>query len=153
MFDADFVQRFERKFEKTEGCWLWRASLAGKGYGQIKLPKQRRQEYAHRVSYLIYRGEITAGWFVCHTCDIPRCVNPDHLFLGTAKDNLQDMKQKGRSTSGVRNARAKLTEEEVRQIRVCLAAGMTQMQIASAFKLCQVQVSRIHTRKRWAHIL
>jgi len=152
MFDKLFIARFEAKFEKTEGCWLWTASVAGKGYGQMKLPRERRQEYAHRLAYLIYRGEIEPGQYVCHTCDTPACVNPKHLFLGTCKDNQQDMKRKGRSTYGEKNARAQLSEREVKEIRACLAAGMTQVKIAKAFGIHQVHVSRIKTGKRWSHV-
>lgn len=153
MFTKEFVERFEEKFEKTEGeCWMWTASVAGKGYGQMKLPKQRKQEYSHRLSYMIYKGEIPEGKYVCHTCDNPRCVNPDHLFIGTNKENLQDMKAKGRSTFGEKNARAKLTEEQVKQIKSCLDSGMTQTQIAAAFNIHQVHVSRIKNGLRWEHL-
>ncbi|WP_366945189.1 HNH endonuclease signature motif containing protein [Zoogloea sp.] len=152
LFDADFVRRFEGKIEKTEGCWIWAASTAGKGYGQMKLPRQRKQEYAHRLAYQIYRGAIPAGLFVCHACDNPKCVNPDHLFLGTCKQNLQDMKSKGRSTHGTRSRQAVLNEDSVRKIRACLVLGMTQIQIAAAFNVSQITVSRINTRQRWARI-
>jgi DNA-binding XRE family transcriptional regulator len=152
MFNAEFVKRFEAKFVKSDGCWVWQASVAGKGYGQMKLPKQRRQEYAHRLSYLIYRSSIPLNMQVCHKCDNQRCVNPDHLFLGTCKDNLQDMKAKGRSLFGSKNARAKLDDVKVRQIRQCLETGMTQDKIAVAFGVSQMNISRIKHGKRWAHV-
>lgn len=152
MYTDDFISRFEQKFDKTEGCWTWKASKAGQGYGQIKLPKQRRQAYAHRVAYEIYKGPIPAGQYVCHACDNPECVNPDHLFLGSSHDNHADMKEKGRHTYGEKSATRKLTENQVLQIRSCLAAGMTQMQIARAFGVQQMTISRINTGKRWAHV-
>lgn len=153
MFDTEFVERFESKFEKSEeGCWIWTASVAGKGYGQMKLPKQRKQEYSHRLAYMIYKGEIPKGHDICHTCDTPRCVNPAHLFLGTRKDNLQDMKAKNRHLCGIKNGGSKLTEEQVRQIKACLASGMPQKRIGLAFGIAQGTVSKINIGERWEHL-
>lgn len=152
MFDKDFVARFEAKIDKSGDCWLWTASVAGKGYGQMKLPKQRKQEYSHRLAYLIYRGAIPDGVQVCHTCDTPRCCNPEHLFLGSSSDNHLDMKEKGRHLYGEKNARAKLTEDDVVKIWACLEAGMSQTQIAMAFGVQQMAISRIKNGKRWIHV-
>ena len=152
MFDADFITRFEAKINKTDGCWEWVASCAGAGYGQMKLPKQRKQEYSHRLAYMIYKGPIAEGQFVCHTCDNTKCCNPDHLFLGTQKENLQDMKTKNRHLAGAKNAMAKLTDSDVVKIRACLAAGMPQWQIAKAFGVKQMAISRIKTGARWSHV-
>lgn len=81
--------------EPNSGCWLWAASLRPvSGYGQLRIGASVK--FAHRVSYALHRGPIPAGLFVCHHCDTPSCVNPDHLFLGTAKDNAQDSLRKGR---------------------------------------------------------
>lgn len=154
MIDKSLKERFETKYLKgsKQECWNWTASTAGNGYGQIKLTKKRRQEYAHRVSYLLHHGEIADDLEVCHTCDNPLCVNPSHLFLGTRKDNAQDMKSKFRSTYGEKNARALLTEEDVRRIRNCLKMEMTQKEIAKIFGISQIQVSRINTKKQWSHV-
>lgn len=152
MFSEEFVARFEAKILKTEQCWEWTASCAGRGYGQMKLPKQRRQEYAHRLAYMIYIGAIPEKREVCHSCDNPKCCNPAHLFLGTSHDNHADMVSKNRHLAGVKNGNAKLTEREVRQIRRCIEAGMPQRQIAQAFGVSQITVSRIKNRKRWDHI-
>ena len=65
MFDQEFIDRFEAKIAKGDGCWEWTASLAGKGYGQMKLPKQRKQEYSHRLAYMIYKGPILDGMYIC----------------------------------------------------------------------------------------
>ena len=153
MVTSELVRRFEEKYVKADsGCWEWTASKAGKGYGQIKLPRQRRQIYAHQLSYLIHKGEIPKGRYICHTCDNPGCVNPDHLFLGTAKDNLQDMKAKNRHLCGSKNAIAKLTEDNVRQIKVMLSVKVPQSRIAAVYGVSQIEISRINTGQRWSHV-
>ena len=89
------MTRFFDKIEMTDSCWLWKAGLRGKaGYGAFKL--NGKIISAHRFSYEIHKGEIPNGVFVCHSCDIRKCVNPNHLFLGSPKDNWKDGFDKGR---------------------------------------------------------
>jgi len=88
------MKRFFDKVEKTESCWLWIAGGRGKGYGSFKI--NGKSIDAHRVSYELHNGEIPKEMHVCHTCDNTKCVNPDHLFLGSPKDNWQDGFNKGR---------------------------------------------------------
>lgn len=148
------TKRFAEKYEidSSSGCWNWTASTAGKGYGQIKIPGQRRQIYAHRLSYLIHNGEIPEGLVVCHTCDNPRCVNPNHLFVGTIRDNLIDMKNKDRHLRGERNTQSKLTESDVIKMYQMRFAGKSTYAIADTFGVGQMTVWRIVNGKRWKHV-
>ena len=114
------VDRFWKKVSKTTGCWLWKgASRHASGYGMI----YRRQDGhkvidgAHRVSWLLHYGPVPAALYVCHHCDVPACVRPDHLFLGTHSDNMADMSAKGRSLRGARSTLAILTVSQVADIR------------------------------------
>ena len=94
----EFVARFESKVVRDDcmpdGCHIWTGLLNYKKYGWIQ--NNKKQVKAHRASYVIYNGEIPYGMLVCHRCDNPQCVNPAHLFLGTASDNEQDKMNKGR---------------------------------------------------------
>ncbi len=87
--------RFWRKVEKTDTCWLWRGSTFRQGYGQFKINGKNLQ--THRVVYEWTFGPILPGFLVCHRCDVPLCVRPDHLFLGSVRDNVLDSVRKGRN--------------------------------------------------------
>ena len=88
--------RFWEKVRKTRGCWYWTASTDPLGYGFFHV-SGRKKVRAHRVAWELTNGPIPQGMLVCHTCDHPSCVRPDHLFLGTNDDNLKDMARKGRA--------------------------------------------------------
>lgn len=148
---------FQRLYspEPNTGCWLWNGSLNydnrtpyDKRYGLIgKLP-------AHRLSYELAVGPIPDGMFVCHRCDVPPCVNPDHLFVGTPAENAIDAVRKKRHSFGVKNGGGgKLTDEDVLKIRQLYQEGRhRQVDIAAQFNVTQVMVSRVVLRKSWGHI-
>jgi hypothetical protein len=93
LYPSDRV-RFSTSFLRTKSCWLWTRGKTSDGYGTFRV--NGKPELAHRFSYRTHNGMIPSGILVCHTCDETRCVNPDHLFLGTQNDNMKDMAAKGR---------------------------------------------------------
>lgn len=144
-------ERFDYYTEKSNGCWKWTASSYGPNrYGAFYDGK--RQISAHRYSYQIHKGQIPKGMYVCHSCDNPLCVNPDHLFLGTPKDNMLDKEKKGRGNYPIGGTHhlAKLSDKEVIKIRR-LAKTMTQKAIAAQYNVDPSHISRIvsgHKRGR-----
>jgi hypothetical protein len=145
-------QRIEEKVERVPegGCWIWMGTTTKRGYGQIV--SNNRKHYAHRASYETFVGEIPKGMHVCHVCDNVYCVNPDHLFLGTQKQNLEDMARKGRSTIGERNPMAKLTEKDVQKIKAEIHYGLDDLDIAVAFNVSRQTINNIRNGKVWSHV-
>lgn len=98
-----FIPRFHTKYTKADGCWLWQAGKFRRGYGMVNLGRfangKQHTEYAHRVAYVLAKGDIPDGQVVMHSCDVVGCVNPAHLTLGTQADNLRDCREKGRMPS------------------------------------------------------
>ncbi len=98
-YTPQFIERFWARVEKTQTCWIWKGGTSGSGYGQLRIQRKLRQKslLAHRVAWVLSQTDpIPPSIQVLHRCDNPRCVNPDHLFLGTQYDNMQDMIKKGR---------------------------------------------------------
>jgi hypothetical protein len=111
---------------KSDECWNWIGGTTSKGgYGYFRLNK--KYEYAHRIAYILEYGDFNQNLDVCHTCDNLPCVNPFHLFLGTRKDNIQDMINKGRSKNagikGQTHPNAKISDEEVDKIKELYKSG------------------------------
>lgn len=146
--ETDLMRRFISKVHKTESCWLWMGAKHKRGYGSFRAPGESK---AHRFSYSRYIGPIPHGMSVCHKCDNPSCVNPEHLFAGTHTDNMVDKMIKGRGGHllGSSHPRSKLNEDQVRAIR---ADGRRQIDIAIDYGIKQAQVSEIKRRVAWTHI-
>lgn len=146
--EPELMERFLSKVAKTESCWLWTGGKSGRGYGAFCSPDEKK---AHRFSYSRYVGQIPQGLSVCHRCDNPACVNPDHLFVGTHTDNMKDKMSKGRGNHlvGTKHPRSKLTESQVLAIR---ADNRRQVEIAESYGIKQAQVSEIKRRIAWTHI-
>lgn len=145
-------ERFWAKVEKTDTCWLWIGSVNEHGYGKMYVgldsSGRRRTDKAHRISYRLSHGEIPFNSPLLHKCDNPKCVNPDHLFIGTQLDNIQDMKRKNRHAHG-ETSYAKITAEQARSI---IQDPRPQRQIAKDYGLCQQTISRIKLGINWKHL-
>ena len=123
--------RFWAKVEKGPGCWLWRGARATNGYGQVRV--DYRLWLAHRYVLLLEGRPAPDGLMVCHSCDTPLCVRPEHLFLGTAKDNAVDMSLKGRGTG-------KLSPKETETVRFERASGTPVATLAARFRVSRQTV-------------
>lgn len=143
-------ERFWAKIVRAkEGCWDWRGAKHPHGYGLLFRKRGERPAAAHRLSYEIHFGPIPPNMRVCHRCDNPPCNNPEHLFLGTAKDNTRDMIEKGRVARGERIASAKLSASDVLRIR---SDTRTQKAIAADYGVRRQTISKLKSGKRWGHL-
>lgn len=154
------LERFEAQVERIPeaGCWIWMGAIDAPPrlpYGKFWDKRFGRNVVAHRAAWLLFKGEIPAGIRVLHRCDVAACVNPEHLFLGTPRDNTQDMMRKNRdamcrnSRRGERSNFNKLTAEQVFAI---LEAKGKQREIAEQFGVSQPCVSLIKRRANWKHL-
>jgi len=151
---GSFSDRFWQRVRKGPDCWEWiKPPSRMEKYPRIK--RNGEQVSAHRVSWELSFGAVTEGLCVLHRCDNVRCVRPDHLFLGTFQDNTDDMFTKGRANKakGEKHGRAKITEEDARQILAWAKDGeLTQVQIAEYFGLHPVYVNKLIKGHKWAHL-
>lgn len=148
--------RFWEKVDKTSdanGCWLWTGCVNTWGYGQINKGGQKGAHIgAARLSWMIKNGPIGAGLCVCHKCDNPICVNPDHLFLGTQKDNMVDAQNKGHRAYGSKNVNARFCDDDIRNIRKMYEDGYRQKDIVDHYGASKSAISAIVRRKTWLHV-
>lgn len=129
------VQSYLKKVVVKDGCWAWNGAKTCDGYGRVNNGRNKSPIGAHRVSWFIHKGKIPRGLFVLHKCDNPECTNPDHLFLGTQRDNIIDAFKKGRidnfnHESGENNNVAKLSMFDVKKIRAEYSSGKTMAEIS-----------------------
>ena len=172
---SEIAKRFWSKVDirSKDECWEWQGSNI-RGYGQFSLSHFKTVK-AHRFSYELKYGKIPDGMLVCHHCDNPKCVNPNHLFLGTSADNTKDRDTKGRQAKGdthgaklhpekfqflhakgaprgSKNARTHLTEDDVIQIKKLLKTKMSQAEIGKKFGVTRFVIWKIKVGLAWSHI-
>lgn len=163
MVHTSWVKRFCDYVDKIPGgCWLWTGPLGGGGYGAFgaarsscRSYREIGEVYVHRISWVAHFGPIPEGLWVLHKCDTPLCINPDHLFLGTNKDNSSDRKQKGRNPNrrGEANPACELGEATIRELRALWNTGeWSQRRLAARFNTEQSHVSRIVRGLSWGHL-
>jgi len=140
--------------DETE-CLEWKGTIKSNGYGQFK-NLNKKWFHAHRYSYELFIGKIPEKMCVCHCCDNRKCINPSHLFIGTKKDNTQDMIKKNRqayvSSPGERNGRAKLKYCDIINIRKYLDSGMNCTKISKIYNVSISAINRIQLNKSWRNI-
>lgn len=148
--DKSFQKRFHKKVLKSDGCWEWQASLNHGGYGQIGF--NGGVLYAHRAAWILANGPIPDGLYVCHKCDNRKCCNPEHMFLGTFEDNMNDKVQKERQARpiGEKSPTSKLTWEQVREIRERYKnETITQPVLAKEYGVSVSAISHALTNRTW----
>lgn len=149
--------RFEKYWipEPNSGCWLWLGGVMGRGYGRFNW--KPANNYTHRASWMLYRGDIPKKMDVCHSCDVPWCVNPDHLFVGTRQDNIRDMMTKGRGGFQVHPERYKelgrasrgrryvhlLSDKDISVVKYLIERGAFYIDIARVFKIHKTTIADI----------
>lgn len=153
--------------DEATGCWNWTGAINGAGYGTVGVgTAEEGKDFAHRVSWRLFRGQIPDGNFVCHHCDNKLCINPDHLFTGTHQDNLNDAVSKGRMCSGQRwheskrdmavgesHGRHVLTETQVREIfRRYHEGERGYKKLANEFCVSRGTIFNIVKRRNWKHV-
>ena len=138
------ICRFMAYVEKTDNCWLWKGAIKRGGYGKFSV-KGNTSAIASRVSYELFKGPIADGMYICHLCDIPSCVNPEHLWAGTHMENTLDMIEKERQHS-------KLFPTDIIEIRKLWQQGSSNASLCKRFGITCGTISSIVNRRIWKHI-
>ncbi len=161
-FDSTAIQKFWSMVDKNGPtvrdelgpCWMWIGGSFMRGYGVFHFSKTRYMR-AHRLSWILHHNrDIPAGRIICHKCDIPGCVNPEHLFDGTNDDNMKDKTRKGRAYRGQSHYKTPLTDDLVREIfSKCLTAKHGDgRRLAKEYGVLPACISAIKHRRNWKHI-
>lgn len=148
----EVIARFRTKYEvdETTNCWNWLGHLRNyAGYGAFKI--KGKNYLAHRVSYIIFKGEIPKGLSTCHRCDSRKCVNPEHLYLGTHSQNIQDCWDKDRHP--IYEKRDTLTQSTVRRIREFKLRNKSIEEISGLLKLNRSTVRRVVTKQTYSKVV
>ena len=148
----DIVEAFWAKVDKTSDCWLWTGGKGSFGHGLFTMGSKGRTIGAHRFSYEQTYGSIPDGIAVCHRCDTPACVRPDHLFLGTRADNSADRDTKDRQAKGQSIGNARLTEDDIRAIRAAPGGWGKIKPLAKQYGVNPRTITSIRHRRLWKHI-
>jgi hypothetical protein len=153
--DPRYRERLYSRIVKNGECWEYQGCRDRFGYGCFGMGRQK-YVLAHRFSWELHNGPIPEDLCVLHKCDNPHCVNPDHLFLGTRAENSKDMQRKGRGRTvpkpGALNPAAKLTEDQVREIRRLHESGVSRKALQAAFKITACPIDRIVRNIGWRNV-
>jgi len=142
-------------------CWVWQRQVRKNfphGVTSFRFNGRETKHQAHRVAYILWKGKIPESLFVLHQCDNPRCINPDHLHLGTQKDNIREMRERGRAkdetrgSKGEKHHKSKLKDEDILKIRKLRSEGYTGTKLAQMFGVTNPMIYYICNNKNWNHI-
>lgn len=148
--DKTLIVRLLEQTKVTKKCWLWQGNTSNGGYGKIRY--NGKAEQVHRLSMFAFNDfDLNSKEFICHKCDVPNCINPDHLFIGTHQDNMTDMANKGRAHKrlGENNASAKLKNKDAVEIIERLTKGESCTALAREFKVSKSLIHKIKQGKNW----
>lgn len=150
-------ERFWSNIDKSGGpdaCWPWMGQKGRGGYGKFRVGSDRKLVPSHRYALIVAGSGIPDGMFALHSCDNPPCCNPSHLRAGTTADNARDRTERGRrhDTAGEKSPSARLTNEDVREIRARHSAGETLGALGVAFGMTSSNIQFIVTRRTWKHV-
>jgi hypothetical protein len=156
---GDIASRFWKRVNKTDTCWLWTGAQMAGGYGRLRISTTGHAR-AHRIAWIITYGPIPDNLLCCHKCDVRLCCRPDHLFLGTYKQNYDDCRDKGRLPDprlrvriGEDANQARLSNMDVQAIRDQFANGVSQRSLSRAFGVARRTIGRIVHGHTWRHLL
>ena len=149
-----FVRLWSKVPLSDSGCWPFEGCRNAQGYGRLHSRYGSTNVAAHRVAWEFFNGPIPQNRLVLHRCDNPPCVNPDHLFIGTQKDNVRDMSLKGRRVDqiGEANGRAKLTVGRVLEIRILHTQGISAKTLRKKYGVCETSIRNICFGKSWKSV-